>query len=125
MFLNICINLLRYIRYYFSRKNTEYFRCSFFVISITLFLQFLNYNTNQYFNETPIQNAIVDVWHANDNGCYTVFQECQSGNSNNDPYNLRGINLYNQNGYYGFESINGYYAGRPRHFHYKITDYLV
>ena len=72
--------------------------------------------------ETPIQNAIVDVWHANDNGCYTVFQECQSGNSNNDPFNLRGIIYTDQNGYYGFESIlPGYYAGRPRHFHYKIT----
>ena len=41
--------------------------------------------------ETPIQNALVDVWHANDEGCYTVFQECQSGNSDSDPYNLRGI----------------------------------
>ena len=72
--------------------------------------------------ETPIQNALVDVWHANDNGCYSVFQECQSGNSNNDPYNLRGIISTDQNGYYGFESIfPGYYAGRTRHFHYKIT----
>ena len=72
--------------------------------------------------ETPIQNAIVDVWHANDDGCYTVFQECQSGNSNNDLYNLRGIIITDQNGYYSFESIfPGYYAGRPRHFHYKIT----
>tara|TARA_Y100001935_G_scaffold213003_1_gene183690 strand:+ start:1327 stop:2238 length:912 start_codon:yes stop_codon:yes gene_type:complete len=72
--------------------------------------------------ETPIQNALVDVWHANDNGCYSVFQECQSGNSNNDPYNLRGIISTDQYGYYGFESIlPGYYAGRPRHFHYKIT----
>ena len=64
----------------------------------------------------------MDVWHANDEGCYTVFQECQSGNSNNDPYNLRGIIVTDQNGYYGFESIfPGYYTGRPRHFHYKIT----
>ena len=72
--------------------------------------------------ETPIPNALVDVWHANNDGCYTVFQECESGNSNNDPYNLRGIISTDQNGYYGFESIlPGYYAGRPRHFHYKIT----
>ncbi len=72
--------------------------------------------------ETPIQNALVDVWHANDDGCYTVFQECQSGNSNNDQYNLRGLIVTDQNGYYGFESIfPGYYTGRPRHFHYKIT----
>ena len=72
--------------------------------------------------ETPIQNAIVDVWHANDNGCYTVFMECDSGNSDGDPYNLRGKILTDENGEYGFESIwPGYYSGRPRHFHYKIT----
>ena len=35
---------------------------------------------------------------------------------------MRGIISNDQNGYYGFESIfPGYYAGRPRHFHYKIT----
>ncbi len=72
--------------------------------------------------ETPIQNALVDVWHANNEGCYTVFQDCESGNSDNDPYNLRGIIMTDENGYYGFESIwPGYYADRPRHFHYKIT----
>ena len=52
------------------------------------------------------------MYGVNDNGCYSVFQECQSGNSNNDPYNLRGIISTDQNGYYGFESIfPGYYAG--------------
>jgi len=72
--------------------------------------------------ETPIQNALVDVWHANYEGCYTIFQECESGNSENDPYNLRGIIITDENGYYAFETIwPGYYSGRPRHFHYKIT----
>ena len=72
--------------------------------------------------ETPIQNTLVDVWHANDEGCYTVFQECESGNSDNDTYNLRGIIITDENGHYAFESIlPGYYSGRPRHFHYKIT----
>ena len=72
--------------------------------------------------ETPIPNALVDVWHANNEGCYTIFQECESGNSDNDTYNLRGIIATDENGYYAFESIwPGYYSGRPRHFHYKIT----
>jgi len=72
--------------------------------------------------EIPIPNALVDVWHANDEGCYTIFQECESGNSDNDTYNLRGIIVTDENGYYAFESIwPGYYSGRPRHFHYKIT----
>ena len=35
---------------------------------------------------------------------------------------MRGIIITNENGYYTFESIlPGYYSGRPRHFHYKIT----
>tara|TARA_B100001250_G_scaffold329589_1_gene294299 strand:- start:78 stop:989 length:912 start_codon:yes stop_codon:yes gene_type:complete len=72
--------------------------------------------------ETPIQNALVDVWHANNDGCYTLFQECDSGNSDNDVNNLRGIMTTDENGNYAFESIwPGYYGGRPRHFHYKIT----
>ena len=72
--------------------------------------------------DTPIQNAIVDVWHANDSGCYTIFQECDTGNPEEDPYNLRGQMLTGENGGYAFESIwPGYYTGRPRHFHYKIT----
>ena len=72
--------------------------------------------------ETPIEDAIIDVWHANDNGCYTVFQECQSGNTDQDPYNLRGYMRTDENGNYAFESIlPGYYSGRPRHFHFKIT----
>ncbi|MBT3848704.1 MAG: T9SS type A sorting domain-containing protein [Candidatus Marinimicrobia bacterium] len=72
--------------------------------------------------EIPIQDAIVDVWHANDVGCYTVFQECDTGNPDDDPYNLTGQMITNENGEYAFESIwPGYYGGRPKHFHYKIT----
>ena len=72
--------------------------------------------------ETPIPNTQVDVWHANDEGCYTIFQECESGNSEQDPFNLRGIMETDENGNYAFESIfPGYYSGRPRHFHYKAT----
>ena len=55
--------------------------------------------------ETPIQNGVVDVRHANDNGCYTVFQECDTGNSDEDPYNLRGKMLTNENGEYAFHRI--------------------
>tara|TARA_Y100001970_G_scaffold39394_1_gene48505 strand:+ start:834 stop:1745 length:912 start_codon:yes stop_codon:yes gene_type:complete len=70
----------------------------------------------------PISNAIIDVWHANDDGCYTLFQECEIGNPTEDPYNLRGQMVTNQSGEYAFETIwPGYYADRPRHFHYKVT----
>ncbi len=72
--------------------------------------------------ETPIENVLVDVWHANNDGCYTVSMECDTGNPEEDPYNLRGIMVTDENGGYAFESIYpGYYTGRPKHFHYKIT----
>ena len=72
--------------------------------------------------EIPLANAIVDVWHANDNGCYTMFMECNSGNPTEDPYNLRGQMVTDENGEYAFETIwPGHYSVRPRHFHYKVT----
>ena len=72
--------------------------------------------------ESPIPNTVVDVWHANDSGCYTIFMECDAGNTDEDPYNLRGQMITNENGEYAFETIwPGYYAGRPKHFHFKIT----
>ena len=43
--------------------------------------------------------------HANDQGCYTIFQNCDTGNSDNDEYNLRGIMVTDENGNYSFESI--------------------
>ena len=47
-------------------------------------------------------------------------------NSNNDPYNLRGIISTDQNGYYGFESIfPGYYAGGQDIFIIKSLVLLV
>lgn len=72
--------------------------------------------------QTPIKNAIVDVWHANNDGCYTLFQNCENGNPENDSYNLRGIMITDEEGQYAFETVlPGYYTGRPRHFHYKVT----
>jgi len=72
--------------------------------------------------ENPISGALVEVWHANDAGCYSINLDCHTGNPENDDYNLRGKMFSDTNGYYGFETIlPGYYAGRPRHIHIKIT----
>ncbi len=69
--------------------------------------------------ETPLGGAIVDIWHANDEGCYSVFEQCTPGD---DPFNLRGQMLTNENGEYAFESIRpGYYGARPQHFHYRVV----
>ena len=72
--------------------------------------------------ESPISGAMVEVWHANDAGCYSINLDCTTGNPENDDYNLRGKMFSNESGHYAFETIlPGYYAGRPRHIHIKIT----
>ena len=72
--------------------------------------------------ETPISGATVEVWHANDAGCYSINLDCTTGNPENDDYNLRGKMFSNESGHYAFETIlPGYYASRPKHIHIKIT----
>tara|TARA_B100001029_G_C15058957_1_gene456738 strand:- start:2094 stop:3473 length:1380 start_codon:yes stop_codon:yes gene_type:complete len=72
--------------------------------------------------ETPLPDTLVEVWHANDNGCYSIFQICDSGNTENDEYHLRGKMITNQDGYYEFHTIvPGHYQSRPKHFHIKFT----
>ncbi len=67
---------------------------------------------------TPVEGAIVDVWQADDTGCYSIFQSC----GDDDPFNLRGQMLTDANGEYAYESIlPGYYTGRPRHVHYIVS----
>ncbi len=68
-----------------------------------------------YYNDctTPIKNALVDVWHANDGGGYE-----------DDHY--RGRVWTDDGGNYSFRTIlpGKYLNGnqfRPRHFHYKVS----
>ncbi len=69
----------------------------------------------------PIQNATVEVWQADDDGCYSVFNVCENGTIE-DEYKLRGTIITDENGQYGYETIlPANYANRPRHIHYKIT----
>ena len=74
--------------------------------------------------QTPIPNTIVDVWHANDEGCYSIFQDCFP---EEDAYNLRGRVTSGLNGEYVFETIKpGFYplgpdTYRPSHIHFMIT----
>ena len=72
--------------------------------------------------ETPISGAMIEVWHANDAGCYSYNFECTTGNPEDDEYNLRGKMVSSENGQYSFETIlPGIYANRPMHIHIKIT----
>jgi len=59
----------------------------------------------------PIASAIVDFWHADDNGDY-----------DNDGYHLRGHLLTDREGRFRLETIvPGLYPGRTRHFHVKVA----
>ncbi|MBC8311976.1 MAG: T9SS type A sorting domain-containing protein [Candidatus Marinimicrobia bacterium] len=69
----------------------------------------------------PLQNAMVEVWQADDDGCYSIFNICDNG-AIEDEFKLRGTIMTNAEGYYGYETIlPANYANRPRHIHYKIT----
>jgi protocatechuate 3,4-dioxygenase beta subunit len=69
----------------------------------------------------PLQNAMVEVWQADDDGCYSIFNVCENGVIE-DEFKLRGTIITNADGSYGYESIlPANYANRPRHIHYKIT----
>ena len=62
-----------------------------------------------------VEGAVVDIWHANDDGDY-----------DNEGFNLRGKVVTNSEGFYLFETIKpGKYLNggqfRPSHIHFKIT----
>ena len=72
--------------------------------------------------ELTTSGAMIEIWQANDDGCYGIIEDCNTGNPENDYFNLRGKFFSDINGDYNFETIlPGYYGSRPRHIHIKIT----
>jgi protocatechuate 3,4-dioxygenase beta subunit len=58
----------------------------------------------------PVQRALLDFWHADDSGEY-----------DNEGYNLRGHMFTDANGTYRLQTIMpGNYTGRTRHIHVKV-----
>jgi protocatechuate 3,4-dioxygenase beta subunit len=58
----------------------------------------------------PVPGALVDLWHADDNGVY-----------DNKGFRLRGHVFTDSEGRYAFHTIvPGLYPGRTRHYHVKI-----
>jgi protocatechuate 3,4-dioxygenase beta subunit len=73
---------------------------------------------------TPLKNVEVDVWHADDNGCYNPFQQCAIP-TGGDEYKLRGKIYTSEAGVFAFESVKpGRYLNgaqyRPSHVHFKF-----
>jgi len=75
--------------------------------------------------QTPIGDALVEVWQANEAGCYSIHQACEPGEPDADPFNLRASMVTGPEGEYAFETIlPGHYGDgtlRPRHIHFKLT----
>tara|TARA_B100000029_G_C17309309_1_gene863759 strand:+ start:88 stop:858 length:771 start_codon:yes stop_codon:yes gene_type:complete len=72
--------------------------------------------------ENVISGSLIEIWQANDEGCYGIVEDCDTGNPDNDYFNLRGAFFSDESGDYIFESIlPGYYGNRPRHIHIKVT----
>jgi protocatechuate 3,4-dioxygenase beta subunit len=58
----------------------------------------------------PVERALIDFWHADDNGDY-----------DNSGYRLRGHQFTDAQGRYALETIvPGLYTGRTRHIHVKV-----
>ena len=63
---------------------------------------------------TPVQGAVVDVWHADHLGDYSSFQ-------GQGTTQMRGIQVTNQNGLVFFRTrYPGWYPGRTPHLHVKV-----
>ena len=68
---------------------------------------------------TPLQGAIVDVWHCDANGVYSDAVD-QSFNTKGKKF-LRGFQVTDANGVARFATIYpGWYPSRAVHIHYKI-----
>lgn len=73
---------------------------------------------------TPVVGAMVDVWAANNSGCYNNNNECSP--HTDDRYNLRGRMVTDAEGRYSYETVKpGWYLNgatyRPSHIHYKFS----
>ena len=55
--------------------------------------------------ENSISGSLIEIWQANDEGCYGIVENCDTGNPENDYFNLRGKFFSDSNGDYSFESI--------------------
>src|SRR5690349_21768031 len=52
---------------------------------------------------TPVPGVLIDVWGANDQGCYDNLVECSP--RSDDTFNLRGRMLTNDKGEYSFTTV--------------------
>lgn len=85
-------------------------------LMITLNIQ----NTNN--NCSPIEGALVDIWHCDANGNYSEYDGQLEGDFTNESF-LRGRQSTDANGNASFISIfPGWYPGRTPHIHVEVKN---
>lgn len=72
---------------------------------------------------TPIENAVVDIWHCDAGGLYSGFEAASFGvgNQTDEETYLRGAQVTNSEGIVQFVTVYpGWYRGRTVHIHAKV-----
>ena len=69
---------------------------------------------------SPLSDVVLDIWHADDSGCYSRFENCE--NPSGDDYKLRGVIRTGGTGAFALETVKpGHYLNdaqfRPAHIH--------
>lgn len=68
----------------------------------------------------PLQDAVIDIWHADARGAYSGFDNGAGGAPTDTRY-LRGAQVTNAEGIVEFTTIYpGWYPGRAAHIHVKV-----
>lgn len=70
----------------------------------------------------PLQNAAVELWQADNNGCYIHSRGTQRNKERDPKFQGYGKTVTNAKGEYRFRTIKaGLYTGRTRHFHVAVS----
>jgi protocatechuate 3,4-dioxygenase beta subunit len=69
----------------------------------------------------PVGDAVIELWQADDNGCYIHSRGTQRGKERDDAFQGYGKITTNAKGEYRFRTIKpGLYTGRTRHYHVSV-----
>lgn len=70
----------------------------------------------------PLQDAVIELWQSDNNGCYIHTQGTQRGKERDANFQGFGKITTNAKGEYRFRTIKpGLYAGRTRHYHIAVA----
>lgn len=72
----------------------------------------------------PVKDALIEVWQADNNGCYIHSKGVQRGKERDTHFQGYGKITTNDKGEYRFRTIKpGLYTGRTRHYHVAVMQH--